>query len=153
MISNLSPDFSDLPGRRAVPRNYRRSQNVPTHVDISVVTPYYNTEDFFIETFVALQAQSLQNWEWVIVDDGSSDADSLARLAHVAQTDDRIKVIHQANAGPGAARNTSFKHTQGRYVCLLDSDDMLEPTYLEKCVWFLDSNPEFSFYNAVRVAE
>ena len=151
MISNLSPDFSDLPGRRAVPRNYHRGQSVVTHIDVSIVTPYYNTEDFFVETFVALQAQSLQNWEWVIVDDGSSDADSLARLAHVAQTDNRVKVIHQTNAGPGAARNTSFKHTQGRYVCLLDSDDMLEPTYLEKCVWFLDSNPEFSFCNSYSV--
>lgn len=151
MISYLSPDFTDLPGRRTIPRNYKRTQAVPPHIDISIVTPYYDTEEFFIETFVALQAQSLQNWEWVIVDDGSKDQESIDRLTLVAKKDNRIKVIRQPNAGPGAARNTSFKHSKGRYVCLLDSDDMFEPTYLEKCVWFLDSNPEFAFCNSYSV--
>ena len=98
-----------------------------------------------------IQAQSLQNWEWVIVDDGSSDQKSIQRLADLAAQDDRIKTIFQPNAGPSAARNTSFRNTVGRYVCLLDSDDLLEPTYLEKCVWFLDSNPEFAFCNAYSV--
>ncbi|MBN2437569.1 MAG: glycosyltransferase [Deltaproteobacteria bacterium] len=151
MINCLKPDFSDLPGRRALPRHYIKSDSVIKHIDVSVITPYYNTEELFLETFVSLQAQSLQNWEWVIVDDGSTDASSLQRLADVAAKDNRIKVIRQTNAGPGAARNTSFRDSSGRYVCLLDSDDMLEPTYLEKCVWFLDSNPEFAFCNAYSV--
>lgn len=148
MIDFLKPDFSDLPGRRPLPRNYVQGNAISDHIDVSVITPYYNTEDLFRETFVSLQAQSLQNWEWVIVDDGSTDASSVQRLADVAAEDRRIKVIRQANAGPGAARNTAFRNTSGRYVCLLDSDDMVEPTYLEKCVWFLDSNPEFAFCNS-----
>jgi glycosyltransferase involved in cell wall biosynthesis len=151
MINCLEPDFSDLPGRRAIPRNYKRGVSVFEHIDVSVITPYYNTEELFVETFVSLQAQSLQNWEWVIVDDGSTDEESVKRLANVAAKDERIRVIRQTNAGPGAARNNSFRHTSGRYVCLLDSDDMVEPTYLEKCVWFLDSNPEFAFCNACSV--
>ena len=151
MISHLTHDFTDLPGRRPVRRNYTRCHVVAPHIDISILTPYYNTEEIFIETFVALQAQSLQNWEWIIVDDGSKDQDSIDRLSDVASKDDRIKVIRQTNAGPGAARNTSFKHSTGRYVCLLDSDDMFEPTYLEKCIWFLDSNPEFAFCNSYSV--
>lgn len=151
MINYLDPDFSDLPGRRAIPRNYRRANAVGEHIDVSIITPYFNTEELFVETFVSLQAQSLQNWEWVIVDDGSTDEESLKRLAGVAARDERIKVIRQTNAGPGAARNTAFRNTSGRYVCLLDSDDMVEPTYLEKCVWFLDSNPEFAFCNSLSV--
>jgi glycosyltransferase involved in cell wall biosynthesis len=152
MINYLEPDFSDLPGRRAIPRNYkRRGDSVFAHIDVSVITPYYNTEELFVETFVSLQAQSLQNWEWVIVDDGSTDEESIERLASVAVKDERIKVIRQTNAGPGAARNAAFHKTSGRYICLLDSDDMVEPTYLEKCVWFLDSNPEFAFCNAYSV--
>jgi glycosyltransferase involved in cell wall biosynthesis len=151
MINSLEPDYSDLPGRRAVPRQYRREDCVLGHIDVSVITPYFNTEEFFLETFVSLQAQSLQNWEWVIVDDGSTDEASIARLAGVAAMDERIRVIRQPNAGPSAARNAAFRNTSGRYVFLLDSDDMVEPTYLEKCVWFLDSNPEFSFCNAFSV--
>lgn len=151
MVNYLAPDFSDLPGRRDIPRQYKRDTSVVEHIDVSIITPYYNTEEFFVETFVSLQAQSLQNWEWVIVDDGSTDQDSIAQLAKVAAKDDRIKVIRQINAGPSAARNTSFRNSSGRFVCLLDSDDMVEPTYLEKCVWFLDSNPEFAFCNSYSV--
>jgi len=148
MINYLEPSFADLPGRRAVPRNFRRDSVVCDHIDVSIITPYYNTEELFVETFVSLQAQSLQNWEWIVVDDGSTAAESVDRLSAVAAKDGRIKVIRQANAGPGAARNTAFRNSAGRYVCLLDSDDMVEPTYLEKCVWFLESNPEFAFCNS-----
>jgi len=151
MINYLTPDFSDLPGRRAVARNYKRDTIACEHIDVSILTPYYNTGDCFVETFVSLQAQSLLNWEWVIVDDGSTDLESINRLAKEAAKDERIKVIRQANAGPGAARNMAFRNSTGRYICLLDSDDMVEPTYLEKCVWFLDSNPEFAFCNSYSV--
>lgn len=151
MINFLEPNFADLPGRRAVPRMYQRKTPVVERIDVSIITPYYNTEEFFVETFVSLQAQSLQNWEWLIVNDGSTDQGAIDRLARVAAKDERIKVIEQANAGPGAARNTAVRNSIGRYLCLLDSDDMFEPTYLEKCVWFLDSNPEFAFCNAYSV--
>ena len=151
MVNYLEPDYSDLPGRRVVPQNYKQEAALNQGVDVSIITPYYNTEEIFVETFVSLQAQSLQNWEWVIVDDGSTDQESVNRLARVAERDPRINVLRQVNAGPGAARNTSFRNTKGRYLCLLDSDDMVEPTYLEKCVWFLDSNPEFAFCNSQSV--
>ena len=151
MTNYPEPNFSDLPGRRTVPRNYKRSTVACAYIDVSIITPYYNTEEFFVETFVSLQAQSLQNWEWVIVDDGSTDQESVNRLAKIAAKDERIKVIRQTNAGPGAARNMAFRNASGRYICLLDSDDMVEPTYLEKAVWFLDSNPEFAFCNSYSV--
>ena len=151
MIDYLSPDFKDLPGLRAVPRMYKRSNTLCTHIDVSIITPYYNTGSLFYETFVSLQAQSIQNWEWVIVDDGSTDRKSVNQLIDVSAKDERIKVIRQSNSGPGAARNKGFRESGGRYICLLDSDDMVEPTYLEKCVWFLDSNPEFAFCNSYSV--
>ena len=108
MINYLEPNFSDLPGHREITRNFTRDPEAADQVDVSIITPYYNTEAFFIETFVSLQAQSLQNWEWVIVDDGSSDEESVERLAKAAAKDKRIKVIRQTNAGPAAARNTAF---------------------------------------------
>ncbi|MEI6599780.1 MAG: glycosyltransferase [Comamonadaceae bacterium] len=151
MINYLQPNYADHPGSRAIPRLYQGARSVSAQPDVSVLTPYFNTEDFFVETFVCLQAQSLQNWEWIIVDDGSTDALSVERLASVAAKDDRIRVVRQDNAGPSAARNAAFRLAQGRYVCLLDSDDMVEHTYLEKAVWFLDSNSEFAFCNSFSV--
>jgi glycosyltransferase involved in cell wall biosynthesis len=152
MINYLNPDFGDLPGRRTIPRAYTRSASGSSEpIDVSIITPFHNTEALFADTVVSVLAQSLQNWEWIIVDDGSDDADAVARLVHLTKDDARIKVIHQKNAGPAAARNLGFEHCSGRYVCLLDSDDMIEPTYLEKCMWFLDSNPEFAFCNSCSV--
>ena len=151
MIDCMDPDFSDGPGRRAVPRMYKRGNVVEKHIDVSVITPYYNTKAFFDETFGSLQAQSLQNWEWIIVDDGSTDEESIDRLAKAAAKDGRVQVVRQTNVGPGSARNTAYRNSTGRYLCLLDSDDMVEPTYLEKCVWFLDSNSEFAFCNSYSV--
>jgi len=151
MVNLVAPDFRDTPARRRGPSIYRRNDSVKKHIDVSIITPYYNTEELFVESFVVLQAQSLQNWEWIIVDDGSTDDKSVARLADVASKDERIKVIRQGNAGPSAARNHGVRNSVGRYLCMLDSDDLIEPTYLEKCVWFLDSNPEFAFCNSYSV--
>lgn len=151
MINRLEPDFKNTPGIRPLPHNYPREMLGDLPVDVSIITPYYNTDIVFIETVRSVLAQSLQNWEWIIVDDGSSDSESVERLRIIADEDDRIKVFQQSNAGPGAARNTAFANAAGRYICLLDSDDIIEPTYLEKCAWFLDSNLEYAFCNSCSV--
>ncbi len=151
MINCLKTNFLDLPGCRILPRNYKRGMKTCEHIDVSIITPYYNTGELFVETFVSVQAQSLQNWEWIIVDDGSPDRESVMRLDDIAKKDSRIKVIRQVNGGTAAARNTGFRNSKGRYICLLDHDDMIEPTYLEKCAWFLDSNYEFAFCNSYSV--
>lgn len=149
MIDYLNPDFLDRPGIRSISNPYEvDASELSIHSDVSIITPYYNTEAFFVETFACLKEQLLQNWEWVIVDDGSTEQDSVSRLSEVAKADRRIKVIRQENAGPSAARNTAYRNSTGRYICLLDSDDLIEPTYLEKCVWFLDSNANYSFCNS-----
>ena len=149
MIDKQNPNYSDTPGRRPKSSIYRLDvRRKPSHVDVSIITPYWNTEDFFLETAGSVFNQSLQNWEWIIVDDGSTDILALERLKKIAEQDSRVTIIRQANSGPSAARNSGFKSSSGRFICLLDSDDMIEPTYLEKCVWFLDSNPEFGFCNS-----
>ncbi len=147
MIASNQPDYSNTPvapGRPACP--YRLAEVCSTPV-VSVITPYYNTDEVFLETAASLLGQSFQDFEWIIVDDGSTDQAALERLRTVQSTDARIKLVVQENAGPAAARNRAFRHSSGRYVCLLDSDDMLEPTFIEKCIWFLESNPDFGFCN------
>lgn len=146
MIDYRNPDFTRLPPSECGYLPYKREADVPPVV--AILTPYFNTEDLFLETARSVFAQSLQNFEWIIVDDGSTDEASLRRLKQVEQSDQRVRVIHQINRGPGAARNAAFRESSADYVCLLDSDDLIEPTYLETCVWFLESNPEFGFVNS-----
>lgn len=148
MINIENPDFANLPSLDARPQfPYRLAEAVLEPV-VSVITPYYNTDDVFPETARSLFNQSFQEWEWVIVNDGSTDPSALARLAAVEQSDARIKVINQPNSGPSTARNTAFRNSKGRFICLLDSDDLLEPTFIEKCIWFLESQPGFGFCNS-----
>lgn len=152
MINYLDPKFDLSPALRPISHQYFQHLSGSTdRVDVSILTPFYNTEALFEETVQSVFRQTFQNWEWVIVDDGSKDQESVARLAELATRDVRVRVIRQDNAGPGAARNRAFEASRGRYVCLLDSDDMIEPTYLEKCIWFLESNPEFAFCNSYSV--
>jgi glycosyltransferase involved in cell wall biosynthesis len=148
MININQKDFSNSPASGKRPSySYGPKEILPPAI-VSVITPFFNTVDIFHETATSLFNQSFQNWEWIIVDDGSTDQLALNQLADVAKQDSRITVIWQENAGPSAARNTAFKNSIGTYICLLDSDDLLEPTYIEKCIWFLESQPEFAFCNS-----
>ncbi|MEO8732130.1 MAG: glycosyltransferase [Rhodoferax sp.] len=152
MINYLNPNFNNTPTTQAKNSIYKLSESKNSlPIDVSIITPYYNAKEFFFETFTSVLSQSLQNWEWVIVDDGSTDMLSVDRLTQITKDEPRIKIIRQMNGGTAAARNTGFRHSTGRNLCLLDHDDMLEPTYLEKCVWFLDSNSEYSFCNSYNV--
>jgi len=101
----------------------------------------------FLETALSVLGQSFQDFEWIIVDDGSTDYLAITRLQTVKARDPRIKILTQKNAGPAAARNVAFRNSCGRYICQLDSDDLLEPTFIEKCAWFLESNLNFGFCN------
>ena len=97
-------------------------------------------------------AQTLQNWELIIADDGSG-AEVRAYLATLA-TQDRIKVILLPHLGnPGAARNVALRQARGTYVAFLDSDDLWMPTKLEMQLAVLESQPErqWSYTDFVRV--
>lgn len=143
MIDTRNPDYAALPVKLR-PRQCA-TRTVPV---VSVLTPFFNTEEIFLETVACVRAQTFTAWEWIVVDDGSTDPEAVARLRDVASADPRIRIFRQENAGPAAARNTGFRNSLGRFVCLLDSDDLIEPTYLETCAWFLESNPEFAFCNS-----
>lgn len=108
---------------------------------VSVITPVYNGEKYIKTAIDSLLAQSFQDWESIIVDDGSSDA-----TPHILQQygDARIHVIHQQNGGEATARNTGLAHACGEYVAFLDADDYYLPTALADLAEYLDQHPEFS---------
>jgi glycosyltransferase involved in cell wall biosynthesis len=91
--------------------------------------------------FDSVLAQTLRDWELVIVDDGSTDG-TAAWLEERARQDARMRVIHQAGAGQGSARLRALRWCRGEYIANLDADDAMLPHRLEFQVRFLDCHPE-----------
>nr|WP_298561232.1 glycosyltransferase family A protein [uncultured Prevotella sp.] len=94
---------------------------------ISVVIPLYNKEASIKQSLMSVLSQSYQDFEVVIVDDGSTD-NSVAKVEEIQ--DSRIRLIRQENGGPSKARNTGVKNAKGEWVLFLDADDELLPNAL-----------------------
>lgn len=100
-------------------------------VKVSIIIPVYNVEKYIRRCIDSVKKQTLKDIEIICVDDGSPDG-CPAILDSCAQTDPRIKVIHQKNKGQGGARNTGVENACGEYITFLDSDDVMEPNFAEK---------------------
>lgn len=97
---------------------------------VSIIVPVYNTEKYLADCLKSIEQQTFTDWEVCLVDDGSGP--KAAQLCDLyAEKNEKIKVVHQQNAGASRARNTGMKHTEGKYVVFVDSDDQLMPEYLE----------------------
>lgn len=110
---------------------------------ISVVIPLYNKEQSIAFTLQTVLKQTFQDFEIVIVDDGSMDH-SVEEVKKV--TDSRIRLIHQPNAGVSAARNRGIEEAQGEYIAFLDADDEWKPEYLETQYNLTQRYPECSVF-------
>lgn len=99
-------------------------------VMISIIVPVYNVENELKRCAASILAQSYQEFELILVDDGSSDQ-SGAICDSLKRKDARIRVIHQENKGLSAARNTGLLAAGGEYIAYIDSDDYVHPSYLE----------------------
>lgn len=97
---------------------------------ISVIVPVYNAENYLNRCIESVLAQTYTDWQMVLVDDGSKD-ESLKVCQRYADLDNRIRVIHQENAGPGIARNTGIAAANGDYIVFIDSDDYVEKEYFQ----------------------
>lgn len=111
---------------------------------ISVVIPYYNRADTIDDTLNSLRLQTFANFEVLIVNDGSTDAASNDKLKLLEKDELVTKVITQKNQGVAAARNNGIAQARGKYIVCLDSDDMIQPTYLEKAALVLETHPDVS---------
>lgn len=98
---------------------------------ISIVVPVYNVEKYVEESLKSLLNQTYKNIEVICVDDGSSDS-SLSILKNIAESDNRVKIVEQKNAGAGAARNNGINYANGKYIYFFDSDDIAAKNLLEK---------------------
>jgi len=152
MINPENPDFANTPASLNRPQFGYRLREKQSKPYVSLVTPFYNSGRIFHETVQTVLQQSFQQWEWMIIDDGSTDPESLEILNSYRDKDPRIQVFPQGkNKGNCVARNIGIQHATTPYVVLLDTDDLLEPTALEKWWWFLESHSECGFVKGFSV--
>ena len=97
---------------------------------VSIIIPLYNSERYIGDCLSSCLAQSYDNFEIIVVDDGSIDG-GLQRVQETALVDKRIRVIHTKNNGVSAARNRGIKESKGKYVCFLDADDCIHSRFVE----------------------
>ena len=98
---------------------------------ISIIIPIYNVSQYLNECIQSVVNQSYKDFECVLIDDGSSDGCEMI-CDQWAQKDSRIKVIHQSNQGVSKARNRGIAEAQGEYIIFIDSDDWIDPNYLNE---------------------
>lgn len=106
---------------------------------VSVIMPAYNVEGYVQRAIESLQRQTMQDFELLVVDDGSTD-DTGGVIHRLARHDLRIVDFHQKNGGAPAARNFALDRAQGKYVYFMDADDWAEPTMLEDMVRTAEEN-------------
>ena len=109
----------------------------------SVVIPLYNKANYIENTIRSVLDQTCDDYELIVVDDGSSD-NSLA-LARKYESD-RVRVIAQANQGVSVARNTGIENARGTFIAFLDADDQWEPQYLETIQALTEHYPESAIF-------
>ena len=97
---------------------------------VSIIIPVYNVEKYIEKCLDSVLAQSYDNLEILLIDDGSTDK-SGAICAEYARKDKRVKVFHQKNQGVSVARNVGLKKAQGRWIAFVDSDDFIADGYIE----------------------
>jgi glycosyltransferase involved in cell wall biosynthesis len=109
--------------------------------NVSVVIPLYQTERYIAEALNSVLAQTFSDFEVIVIDDGSRD-----RGPEIARSsgDPRVKVVTQENRGLAGARNSGIAHSSGRYIALLDADDLWSPEKLARHVALLESDPDIA---------
>ncbi|MEJ7795018.1 MAG: glycosyltransferase family 2 protein, partial [Nocardioides sp.] len=106
---------------------------------LSVVVPAYQVADWLADSLASVIDQSFRDLEVVVVDDGSTDG--TGELAdRLAASEPRVRVVHQPNAGLGAARNVGVGHATGELLAFADSDDVVSPGAYERLVGSLDAS-------------
>ena len=117
---------------------------------VSIIMPSYKCGRFICESIKSVQAQTYQDWELIIVDDCSDD-DTIDVVLGLKNNDERISLYqNSSNSGAAVSRNTALKNAKGRWIAFLDSDDLWEPTKLEKQIKFMEKNGYAFSYHVLR---
>lgn len=123
--------------------SYRKSEQLAlkmanrylNNTKVSVIIPVYNRIDWTIEAIKSVLIQTHQNFEVLVIDDGSTD--DISKLIEICKEDKRIKYFYKKHAGPSSARNLGIKKAKGEYIAFLDSDDLFMPNKIETQLRFM----------------
>jgi glycosyltransferase involved in cell wall biosynthesis len=115
---------------------------------VTILTPAFNSAKYIGETIESALKQTFQDFEMMIIDDGSTDNTRDIVAQFTLRYPDKIRYLYQSNQGPGSARNYGIKHSTGEYIALLDSDDIWFPHRLEEGVKVLDAQKDVGLVHA-----
>lgn len=134
-------DFSKEPGIKILNNRKYEEEKEPI---ISVIIPFYNDKKYIEQSVNCILNQTFPYYEILIIDDGSKDEESLKKLEEVSKIDKRIRVFHKSNEGLAATRDYGATKSSKtcKYLMFIDSDDLLEPTFMECAYWTLETNKD-----------
>lgn len=136
-------DFSKEPGKVREKENLTSEAKLTPKV--SIITPFYNSGKHFEQTYNCLMNQTFADYEWIIVNDGSTKSEDAALLEKLAGTDCRIRVFHQKNGGQSKAKNYGIAQAATDIIVFIDADDLVENFYLEILYQALEEHPKASW--------
>ena len=131
-------DYKKRPGQELI----KSCRQDPISPKVSIITPYYNSGRNFEETYRCVINQTMEEFEWIIMDDGSSRKADVELLEQLGSTDARIHVFHQKNGGQSKAKNEAVKRSTTDIIIFLDADDLVEPFYVECLYQALEQEPD-----------
>lgn len=119
---------------------------------ISIIVPVYNAEKHLSKCISDVLNQTYENWELVLVNDGSNDESANVAEAY-SQQDRRIKIFHTENGGVSTARNLGLERSSGEYICFMDSDDSIGKDYLSNLVSEMKQDIDLVIFPINRVGQ
>lgn len=137
-------DYSMMPGKIL---NNTQSINDGKPL-ISIITGYYNCKKYIKQTAYSILNQTFPYWEWIIINDGSTEEGTAEILSEIENLDKRIKIYNEENHGRIKSRDIAISKTNTDLIFVVDSDDMIDSTMLECCYWSLMTNPNASWVYA-----
>ena len=137
-------DYSMMPGTK-LNKNLSNNSGEPI---ISIITGYYNCKKYIRETANSIINQTFPYWEWIIVNDGSTEEGTKETLEEIAKLDNRIKIYNEKNRGRIKTRDFAISKAKCDLLFILDADDAIDRTMLECSYWTLQTNPKASWVYA-----
>ena len=123
----------------------KNEKDININPKVSIITSYYNSKKFMFQTINCVLNQTFPFWEWIVVDDGSTNKEDIDFLEEIKKIDGRIIVLRKDNEGLAKGRDYGIKHSSTNYILPLDADDLIEPTYIETLYWSLETNKKASW--------
>jgi glycosyltransferase involved in cell wall biosynthesis len=130
-------DFQLEPGKI----NKKRYKGNEESALVSIITPYFNAGKYFEQTFNCVVNQTFAWFEWIIVNDGSTNQEDVTVLEQLAKQDNRVQVVHQENGGAVNARKHGIRKSKSNVIVFLDADDLIDHNFIEYLYWALERNP------------